>query len=412
MRRVLRAMLFAASLVLAAGATSAADQAKDAESEWAASGRILVMLHLPAPHYRAETNASGSYDDRIAQSGRRRQALRIARAHGLKLVTDWAMPMVGVDCYVMEASDGRSAAELAQAISKDRSVAWAEPLELYRAQGVASPNDPLFRLQPASGAWRLAELHAIATGRGVRVAIVDSRIDRAHPDLKRQIAVSRDLLSDGSAAAETHGTGIAGVIAARAGDGLGVVGVAPQSRLMALRACAEVWNTGQVSTVCDTFSLAKALVFAMSNRAQVINLSLSGPRSAVLAKLLDVAFARGIVVVAAYDRGRADGGFPASHRGVVAVSAEPAPAGRGVYVAPGRDVLTAQPGGGWGTFSGNSYAAAHVSGLFALLRERGSRSASPGLAFDQSGVIDACATLARGAEGCDCACVRLATPTR
>jgi subtilisin family serine protease len=79
-------------------------------------------------------------------------------------------------------------------------------------------------------------------------------------------------------------------------------------------------------------------------------------------------------------------------------------------VAPGRDVLTAQPGGGWGTFSGNSYAAAHVSGLFALLRERDAGLVGAGLAFNASGVIDACASLAKHMEGCDCVCVRLATP--
>ena len=78
--------------------------------------------------------------------------------------------------------------------------------------------------------------------------------------------------------------------------------------------------------MCDTLSLAKALYFAIGHDAQVINLSLSGPPDPLLGRLIDVALARGIVVVGALDPNAADGGFPASHPGVVAVSDDPATA--------------------------------------------------------------------------------------
>lgn len=173
---------------------------------------------------------------------------------------------------------------------------------------------------------------------------------------------------------------------------------------MALRACWQDEAAGD--TVCDTLSLAKALHFALENHAQIINLSLTGPPAPVLARLLDMAIERDVIIVAAFDSSQPDGGFPASHRGVVAVAEEGAE-GEGAVVAPGRDVPTTQPDGGWSFVSGSSYAAAHVSGLFALLREQGSMT-SASLVTATSGAIEACETLLRAAPCPDCACAEKA----
>src|SRR5205823_974050 len=100
----------------------------------------------------------------------------------------------------------RSAAEVASELSADPSIAWAEPMNLYRAQAV-SHNDPLFPLQPAARLWRLGDLHEISTGQNVRVAEIDSRVDVAHPDLVGQIQLAQDFVPDHPAAAERHGTG-------------------------------------------------------------------------------------------------------------------------------------------------------------------------------------------------------------
>ena len=127
----------------------------------------------------------------------------------------------------------------------------------------------------------------------------------------------------------------------------------------------------------------------------------------MLGKLIDVALTRGITVVGAFDRDLPAGGFPASHAGVVAVIDESLGAPpRGVFAAPGRDVPTTQPGGRWFFVNGSSYAAAHVSGLFALLRQTAplARGAPALVADAPGGRIDACATLLRFAGGCDCAC--------
>jgi hypothetical protein len=75
----------------------------------------------------------------------------------------------------------------------------------------------------------------------------------------------------------------------------------------------------------------------------------------------------------------------------------------GLYGAPGRDIPTTEPGGRWYLVSGSSYAAAHVSGLMALLREKRRSAGKAALVVDE-GEIDACASLLRVASHCSCAC--------
>ncbi len=281
-------------------------------------------------------------------------------------------------------------------------------MHLYHGQGAATAaNDPLFRAQPAAIEWRLNDLHQIATGHKVRVAVIDSMVEVNHPDLKGQVELLKNFVSGQSDAPERHGTGVAGIIAARADNGSGIAGIAPQARLLALRAC---WQTAQrqVETLCNSLSLAEALHFAIDHQAQVINLSLSGPQDALLSRLLDIARQRGITVVAAYDTALPHGGFPASQAGVIAVaeeSLEAVPAG--VYRAPGRDVPTTQPGGRWFLVNGASFSAAHVSGLMALVRERSRYppgAASLLISNLGGGKIDTCATLLKVVGPCDCAC--------
>jgi subtilisin family serine protease len=323
-----------------------------------------------------------------------------------------------VDCFVMSVPADQSPEQVATVLARDPDVAGAQPMHVYRAQAsaqipvrTAAPagrgadpfgaevthNDPLYLAQPAAHEWRLAELHTVATGRGVRVAVIDSMVDASQPDLAGQIQTRQNFVLDHPSGAEQHGTGVAGIIAAVADNHIGIAGVAPRARLLALRAC---WQQGASGAVCDTLSLAKALYFAIGHNAQVINLSLSGPTDPLLGRLIDMALARGAVVVGAVDPNAADGGFPASHTGVVAVSDDPATTFRGALVAPGREAPTTEPGGRFAFVNGSSYAAAHVSGLFALMRERNGKATTkvslvtlrPG-----GGPIDICASLLRAA---------------
>jgi subtilisin family serine protease len=403
MKWLVAAWLIALAAVLPLARAAPGDQLAASP---AASRQVLLMLRLPPEHFRPENAYSGGYGDGPAHGARRRVAAELAREHGLTLVTDWAMPLLGVDCFVMNVPDDQQPEGVAQALARDPRVSWAQQMNVFRARG---HDDPLFPLQPAAQAWHLQDLHQISTGRNVRVAVVDSRVDEHHPDLMGQVALKEDFVEGRGELPEEHGTAVAGIIAARADNGVGIVGVAPDARLLALRAC---WQESSQSTLCTSLSLAMALHFAISHDADIINLSLSGPPDRLLDKLLDLALSRRISVVGAVDRSLPDGGFPASHAGVVAVAGDTGESVLpGSLIAPGRDVPTTLPGARWNLVSGSSYSAAHVAGLFALMRERlPAQAVAPTLASIVSfpgGGIDTCATLARVAGSG--ACVRTMT---
>jgi hypothetical protein len=430
-----------ACATLSAQDTAAPPQA--GADETLALHQVLVMLRLPAPHFRAGVDYGGGYGAGLGSDpgrpARHRVALELARAHGLRIIDEWPMPVIGLDCYVMEGPADAKATLLA-ALVRDPRVAWAQPVNLFHGMRQADPGaDPLYPLQPDGEAWHVAELHRVSTGRGVRVAVVDSGVDSQHPDLIRQVAVRENFVDEKPPPPEAHGTAVAGVIAAQAGNGLGVAGLAPGARLMALRACWETAGPGGAQGArCSSFTLAKALNFAILHDARVINLSLGGPADRLLQTLVESAAVRGITVVGAVDPARPED-FPAIVPGVFAVGmvapGHPMPPGAGerMLLAPGVDVPTCVPGARWGFVTGTSYAAAHVSGLVALLVEllphagpaelRSHIVASPGSspgaspsaatpehsarrgANSASGVtIDACASIARAAGTCVCSC--------
>jgi len=268
---------FVALALVAFAASAFAPAAASGPSNGAVDHQILVMVRHPPDHYRANGAYGGGYGDELARSARVRLARGIARRYGLALVDEWPMPMIGVDCFVMRVPEGRTTGAAAEQVSHDADVSWAEPVELYTSRA-AAPNDPLFATEPAAAQWHLADLHRMASGRGTRVAVIDSGIDDRHPDLAGQLAVNRNFVAGQSLVAEQHGTAVAGIIAAKADNRIGIVGVAPGARLLGLRACQQ----GRGSTVCDTLSLAKALYFAVENKSDVINLSLSGPDARLL----------------------------------------------------------------------------------------------------------------------------------
>ena len=384
-----------------------------------ATRQVLVMLRMPSPHFRPDGAYGGGYTDDGTRAARRRIARDLAAAYGLRVVDDWPMPAIGIDCFVMEdakAGSGGPLDRLLAALEHDPRVAWAQPIQEYH--GLADA-DPLLPVQPATRLWQLATLHHASTGRGVTVAVIDSGVDADHPDLAGQVKLRRNFVDTVPDGAEAHGTAVAGIIAARAGNGLGIAGIAPDAQLLALRAC---WEPAGSTARCNTFTLGKAINFALMNDARVINMSLGGPPDRLLQALLDAALARGVALVGAADPALPDGGFPASHPGVIAVASDTqrvAPPGS--LRAPGTDVPTSLPGARWGMVSGSSYAAAHVAGLAALVLELRPGTAPARLRADldggarilpaalastsgQAGSIDACAAIARAAGACVCPC--------
>ncbi|MBU3078110.1 S8 family serine peptidase [Sphingomonas sp. XMGL2] len=401
------ALMLALALALVALPTPPAAAAAAETVATAGDAQILVMLRIAPPRLRPGAGYGGSYGDAAAVAARKRLARGIARRNGLTLVDGWPMPMLGVDCFVMRVPRDKPVDAMIAAIARDANVAWAQPMQTYEARGnPPATGDPLYLAQPAASAWHLDALHRVATGRGVRIAVIDSKVETRHPDLAGQFVADEDFVSTTAAAPEWHGTGVAGIIGARANNGIGIAGIAPGARMMALRAC---WQSSPATirapTLCSSLTLARALQFAIEHQAGVINMSLSGPPDPLLARLIAIALDRDISVVAAYDARLPRGGFPASLPGVVAATNESMQKlGGEVYRAPGDDVPTTQPGGKWALVNGSSFAAAHSSGLIAIVRER-SRGGKVALARLANGAIDACATLARSLPAdCRCGC--------
>jgi hypothetical protein len=372
------------------------------------SRQILVMLKAAPEHFRvgAAYAATTHYGGTGLIEARRRSAEAVARKNGFALVDGWPMPLLGVDCYVMRLPAGVPIDAAVERVSREPGVAWSEPMQLYQAQGEKSArgSDPLLPVEPAAE-WRLGELHRFATGRGVSVAIIDSKVEVTHPDLAGHFVADKNFLGTDARTAEQHGTAVAGIIGATAGNGIGIAGIAPGAELMALRACWQVRSGGaSPPTLCDSLGIARALQYAIEHKAEVINLSLAGPPGILLAKLISIALARKESVVAAYDPTLPNGGFPASLRGVIAVADQSLQNLPGnVYGAPGRDIPTTEPGGKWYLVNGTSYAVAHVSGLIALVRQR-DRGMPLSLARAPSGRVNACASLLGTTHSCDCDC--------
>jgi hypothetical protein len=375
--------------------------------------QVLVMLRSAPPHFRPDMNYAGAYDAAVGRAAQRRISQGLASQYELEIVNGWPMPVLGVDCYVMKARDGTSLERLVQRLGVDPRVESVQFMNLFH---VLAHNDPLFPLQPSARSWHLDDVHKVATGKRVRVALIDTGVETDHPDLTGRVAVARNLVDGRTDVAEMHGTAVAGIIGARADDGVGIAGIAPDSGLIALRACWHQEGRG-AAAVCSSFTLAKALQFALDEKVEIINLSIGGPTDRLLERLLDAATSRGIIVVSAIDAAAGKVAFPASHRGVLAVAeVDGHDASSDVLLAPGRDVPTPIPGKKWGFVSGSSFAAAHVTGLVALLREldpdvqpQQVREAlvpkgASRVAGDRRPMVDACAAVAAIGGACACSC--------
>ena len=221
--------------------------------------------------------------------------------------------------------------------------------------------------------------HHVVTGKGVKIAVIDTGVDTEHPDLRDSILKTANFVERGEQTftQDYHGTAVVGVLAARANNDLGIFGVAPEADILALKACWQRTATSR-QALCSSWTLAKAVDFAILEGAHILNFSLAGPSDPLLARLLVKAAAQGMVVVAAAFEQEQRLGFPASLDTVMAILSSdpqgqvrfPAAAPHTLLLAaPGIDILTTLPQRAYDFVSGSSMAAAHASGIVALLLE-------------------------------------------
>ena len=307
---------------------------------------------------------------------------------------------------------GVTTAAALEALARDPAVEYAEPNYVLSADLV--PNDPRFPQMPGlrntgqTGGTPDADIDAeiawdTTTGSDdVIVAVIDTGIDRRHPDLERNIFVNagetpgNHVDDDGNGYVDDvrgwdffngdnepfddnrHGTHVAGTIAAVGNNGLGVVGVAWRARLLPLKFLGSA-GTGLASNAI------LAIEYAGAMGADVINASWTGSgRSEALREAIAEAGEREIVFVAAAGNSANDidwiPSYPAAYdlEHIISVAASDARDRLAAFsnhgavgvdlAAPGVGILSTVPAAAYQTLSGTSMAAPHVSGAAVLLR--------------------------------------------
>ncbi len=226
--------------------------------------------------------------------------------------------------------------------------------------------------------WALSRIHALPPtwsmdgDSPVLVAVLDTGIDKNHEDLSGRVVAEIDL-SESPAAADFygHGTPIAGIIAADVDNGLGVMGLAPESRLVNVKVADDDGR-------CRLSTLAAGIIWAVDHGALVINISIELKEStSELEEAVDYAWDNGaLVIAAAGNDGNSLPVYPAACENCLAVTAIQengalAPlANYGDWVdvaAPGMYIYSTLPGNKYGYKHGTSFATAYVSGLAAVL---------------------------------------------
>lgn len=334
----------------------------------------IVVAFANVPHSApGPAGATGSrYEGqgyRVSQSAQQ-QARRVAAAYSLREIASWPIKALSMHCVVFEITNGRPVAEVLAALSRDARVMLAQPLQEFHTLTDAhvtgaSYNDPLYDLQTNLVTLGIARAHERTQGAGMRIALIDTAVDSAHPDLAGRILGTHSFLATRprSPAFLRHGTAMAGLIAAVANNHIGIVGIAPLAQLEIFEACWQL-EPDNDAAACNTFTLAQALAAAIASGAPLINLSFAGPADPLLSALVQSGLRRGVTFVGA--AAGPDAPFPTAIPGVVSASGSEHPL-PGSLAAPAEHVLTLRPGGQYDFESGTSVAAAELTGLIALL---------------------------------------------
>lgn len=301
-----------------------------------------------------------------------RVAGQLAEQYGLKQIAQWPITTLGVHCVVYEIPADQSVENVLRLLEQDERVESVQTMKRFRVMAEAY-SDPYFKLQASLLSMHIESAQQISTGRNIKIAVIDTGVDATHPDLRGQVSHAENFVANSPETSDDiHGTAVAGIIAALANNGRGIVGIAPDSKLIALKAC---WQNEpeRPEAVCDTLTLALALNTAIILKPQVINLSLTGPKDLLLERLIEKALDNGITVVAS-EPATPDpsNDFPASMKRVIAVRTSQREGvangpNKPFVAAPGSEILTTLPHDTYNFMSGSSFAAAHVSGLVALL---------------------------------------------
>jgi subtilisin len=376
--KLLRSSLYACLLALLTACANTTGYPRLGDSATADDRRLLVTFVDRTINRKLPGNTLDDYRTRGQYSNSswsERIAHELADRHHLQFIAQWPVTALGLSCVVYDVPEQLQLGQVMAALQKDRQVSLVQQMHRFQVlgnnQSYSKPyNDPYLRLQSGFQSLGIANLQRITTGRGVRIALIDTGVDQDHPDLHGQFKYSENLAPEPANhnLAEVHGTAVAGILSARPDNGIGIAGIAPDADVFALRAC---WpnKPGSLAAHCNSFTLALALDQAIHLDSHIINLSLSGPEDPLLQQLIEKALANGVIVISAVPGKGQTGGFPANMPGVIAVGlgGEINNRDNPEIIAPGRDILSTVPHQAYDFMTGSSFAASHVAGVAALL---------------------------------------------
>jgi hypothetical protein len=265
--------------------------------------------------------------------------------HRMTRMETMTLRLTGRRLHLWRIDDGTSMSDMITNICNE--TVGVQPnylFELTQAQSEPANSD-----QYAPAKLNLVEAHRLARGNRILIAVIDSEVDASHPDLAGAIVGNFDASADDERP-HSHGTGMAGAIAARHN----MLGTAPSVGLLTVRAFSMRANTAEGTT----FNILKGLDWAAAQGARIVNMSFAGPADPRLHDALEKAYKKGMVLIAAAGNAgpRSPPLYPGADKNVIAVTATDVDdalfsgANRGDYVAvaaPGVDILAPAPDGAY-----------------------------------------------------------------
>jgi len=317
----------------------------------------------------------------------------VARRLGLSTIASQGFGLSGGTLFRFRINNGRPVADAIRELEGEH-IGTAQPNYVFKLQ-----QDTTQAARPGQGdpsqyvvnKLHLTDVHRIAIGADVPIAVIDSEIDARHPELAGAVIAEFDAIHNKDKP-HAHGTGMAGAIAAHRR----LTGVAPGARILAIHAFS---SSSKDSAEATSAHILAGIDWAIAKGARIINMSFAGPDDPMMQLALQRAHDKGVILIAAAGNAGAKSPplYPAADPNVIAVTATDSndklmpQANQGPYVtvaAPGVDILEPAPNAGYQLTTGTSVAAAHVSGLVALLLDREPR-------LDAAAVLDILTSSAR-----------------